>query len=333
MLRYVVGRAVWAVALVIAVSFVMYVLFFLAPGNGLSLSGSFANEAQIADASSTQGTTEQRPLTEYLQFVGHLVRADLGTSWRSGDDVTWLLGQAIPASGSLLLGGLLLWMVVALVVGVRSAMRPRGVVDRVGNAFVLFGVSAHPLWLGLLLAWLFGYVLGWTPIEGYCDFFRPNAASECGGPVQWAYHLILPWIVFAAAYAALYTRMIRSGVLENLQEDYVRTARAKGVSETALVRRHALRNALLPIATMLTMDLGLALSGTIFVEHVFRVPGLGFLAFNAIPRRDLPVILGVLVFVSLVIVLLSLIVDVLHAVLDPRITSPVAVRTPQAPGR
>ena len=323
----------WAVMLAVVVSFVMYVLFFLAPGNGLSLAGSFANEAQIADSSSTQQTTTQAPLSEYLEFLGHLARADLGTSWRTGDDVTWLLGQAIPASGSLLLGGLVLWMSIALVVGIRSAVRPRGVVDRVGNAFVLFGLSAHPLWLGLVLAWVFGYLLGWTPIEGYCDFFRPNAASECGGPVQWAYHLILPWIVLSAAYAALYTRMIRSGVLENLQEDYVRAARAKGVSEPNLVRRHALRNALLPIATMLTMDLGLALSGTIFVEHVFRVPGLGFLTFNAIPRRDLPVLLGVLVFISLVIVLFSLVLDVILALLDPRIASPTAPRQARSVAR
>ena len=134
----------------------------------------------------------------------------------------------------------------------------------------------------------------------------------------------------SAAYAALYTRMIRSGVLENLQEDYVRAARAKGVGERDVLRHHALRNALLPIATMLTMDIGLALSGTIFVEHVFQIPGLGFLTFNAIPRRDLPVILGVLVFISFVIVVLSLVLDVVHALLDPRITSPAATRSRQS---
>jgi peptide/nickel transport system permease protein len=307
--------------LVVGITFVMYVLFFLAPGNGLALSGAFAREASLTDAGSNQADTASRPLTEYVEFLGYLVRGDLGTSWVTGDSVTWLIGQAVPATASLVLGGFLLWMTVALLVGVRSAMRPRGPTDRLGNAFVLFGMSAHPLWLGLLLAWLFGFVLGWLPIQGYCDLLRPNAGSECGGPVQWAYHLILPWVVFAAAYAALYTRMIRSGVAENLHEDYVMAARAKGVGEWAVVHRHALRNALLPIVTMLTMDLGLAFSGTIFVEHVFQVPGLGFLAFNAIPRRDLPVILGVLVFVSLVIVVFSLVLDVIHALVDPRITS------------
>jgi peptide/nickel transport system permease protein len=330
MLRYVVGRTLWACVLVVGVTLVMYVLFFLVPGGGVSLSGSFANESPLADAGSTQGDAEQRPISEYFTFLGHLLHGDLGTSQRSGDDVTWLIGQAAPASASLVFGGMLIWLSVALVVGVRSATRPRGPTDRVGNVFVLFGISAHPLWLALVMAWLFGYVLGWLPLMGYCDFFRPNDASECGGPVQWTYHLILPWLVFAAAYAALYTRMIRSGVIENLQEDYVTAARAKGVSESQVVRRHALRNALLPIATMLTMDIGLAFSSTIFVEHVFQVPGLGFLTFNALPRRDMPVILGVLVFSSLVVILLSLVLDVLHALADPRISSPTATRRGQS---
>ena len=333
MLLYVVGRTIWAGVLVVGVTLVMYVLFFLVPGGGLSLSGSLADESRLADAGSSQVDTAQQPLSEYLTFVGHLAQGDLGVSRVTGDDVAWLIGQAAPASASLVAGGLVLWLTVALLVGVRSATHPRGPTDRIGNVFVLFGISAHPLWLALVLAWLFGYVLPWFPITGYCDFFRPNDASECGGPVQWAYHLILPWIVFASAYAALYTRMIRSGVSENLGEDYVTAARAKGVTESQVVRRHALRNALLPIATMLTMDIGLAFSGTIFVEHVFQVPGLGFLTFNALPRRDLPVILGVLVFSSLVVIVFSLILDILHAYVDPRISSPVAGRRRSAQSR
>jgi peptide/nickel transport system permease protein len=198
---------------------------------------------------------------------------------------------------------------------------------------VLFGISAHPVWLGLVLAWLFGFVLGWMPIYGYCDVFRPNESAECGGPVQWAYHLVLPWIVFAAAYAAIYARMLRSGLIEALREDYVTAARARGVGERAVVRSHALRNSMLPIVTMLTMDLGIAFSGTMFIETVFRIPGLGFLVVNAIPRRDLPVLLGVTIVVATVIILCSLVLDILYARVDPRIGSPLARRAASAQAR
>lgn len=324
MARYLIGRALWAVVLVVVVTFVMYVLFFLAPGGGLSLSGSFANDAPISDAGSTQEAEgDARPLAGYVQFLGHLLHGDLGQSSRTREDVTLMVAEAVPASASLILGGFVFSLIISMAVGLWSASRPRGVVDRLGSGFVLFGISAHPLWLGLMLAWLFGFVFRWMPITGYCDLIRPSAALECGGPVQWAYHLVLPWAVFTAAYAALYTRMIRSGVLECLSEQYVTAARAKGASELRIVHRHAFRNAALPIVTMLTMDIGLAFGSTIFVEHVFQVPGLGFITFNAIARRDLPVILGVIVFIALVMVVLSLIVDLLYALLDPRIRAPV----------
>ncbi|MGL6278909.1 MAG: ABC transporter permease [Gaiella sp.] len=326
MLVFVLGRIVWAALLLVAVTFVLFVLFFLAPGNQLSLSGSFTDEAALDDADGQAKLEQDRPLSEYLDFLGALLRGDLGTSWRTSDDVTWLIGQAIPATASLVVGGMVLGLVVAFVVGIRSAVRPRGSVDRAGNLLVLFGVSAHPVWLGLVLAWLFGFVLGWMPIYGYCDVFRPNDAAECGGPVQWAYHLVLPWIVFAAAFSALYARMLRSGLTDELREDYVTAARARGVGERAIVRDHALRNALLPIVTMLTMDLGIAFSATLFIETIFRIPGLGFLVVNAIPRRDLPVLLGVTIVVSVIIILTSLLLDLLYARVDPRNGSPALRR-------
>lgn len=333
MLVFVLGRLVWAALLLVAVTFVLFVLFFLAPGNQLSLSGSFENEAALEDAGGQSRLERDRPLSEYFDFVGALLRGDLGTSWRTEHDVAWMIGQAAPASASLVVGGMLLGLVAAFAVGIRSAMRPRGPVDRVGSMFVLFGISAHPVWLGLVLAWLFGFVLGWMPIYGYCDVFRPNESAECGGPVQWAYHLVLPWVVFAAAYAAIYARMLRSGLIEALREDYVTAARARGVGERALVRSHALRNSMLPIVTMLTMDLGIAFSGTMFIETVFRIPGLGFLVVNAIPRRDLPVLLGVTIVVATVIILCSLVLDILYARVDPRIESPLARRAASAQAR
>ena len=315
---YLLRRAVWACVLVLVVTFVMYVLFFVAPIGGLSVSGRY-DDVRLADSGSTQDD-EQPALAEYVGFLGDLAHGNFGTSWRSQDEVGDMIGQAVPATASLVLGGMVLWLVVAFSLGIYSAVRPRSLVDRVGSGFVLFGISAHPLWLGLVLAWLLGYVVEVFPIQGYCDFIRPSDASECGGPVQWAYHLVLPWIVFASAFAALYARMIRSSLAETLKEDYITAARARGVPERSVLRKHALRNGLIPIVTMLAMDLGIAFGSTLFIERIFQIPGLGFMVANALPRRDMPVILGVIVFVSLLIVLCNLLVDLLYGILDPRVS-------------
>ena len=185
---------------------------------------------------------------------------------------------------------------------------------------VLMGISAHPAWIGLILAYFFGFKWHLTPIGEYCDFFRSDVG--CGGPVQWAYHLLLPWFTFAILFAALYARMIRAYVLESLQEDYVRTALAKGASGSQVVRRHVLRNAALPVVTMLGMDVGLAFAGTVFVETVFSLPGVGRTLLRALTQGDLPVILGVMLVVTSAIVVFNLVVDLLYAVLDPRIRAP-----------
>jgi len=208
-------------------------------------------------------------------------------------------------------------MLIALPVGILSALRPRSLLDRSAMVFVLIGISAHPVWIGLILAYTVGFKLGWTPITGYCDFFNP--ATDCGGPVQWAYHLILPWITFAVLFAALYVRMIRANVMEASNEDYVRTARAKGAPEHTVIRGHILRNALLPVVTMLGMDIGAALGGAIFTETIFSLPGLGQTALNSIQTFDLSVTQGIVVFATLSIIVFNLIVDLTYAVIDPRI--------------
>ena len=183
--------------------------------------------------------------------------------------------------------------------------------------FVLIGISAHPVWIGLILAYVFGYKLEWTPITGYCDFVNPS--TDCGGPVQWAYHMILPWTTFAILFAALYVRMIRANVMEALGEEYVRTARAKGAPEWVVMRSHVLRNAMLPVVTMLGMDIGVALGGAIFTESVFSLPGLGQTALQGVTQFDLPIVQGVVVFATCGIIIFNLIVDILYAWIDPRI--------------
>jgi peptide/nickel transport system permease protein len=220
-------------------------------------------------------------------------------------------------TASLVLGGAILWMLIALPVGILSALRPRSLLDRLAMVFVLVGISAHPVWLGLIFAYFLGFKTGFFPITGYADFFNPS--GEEGGPVQWAYHLFLPWVTFAILFAALYVRMIRANVMETLNEDYVRTARAKGAPEWLVMRSHVLRNALLPVVTMLGMDVGLAMGGAIFTESVYGLPGLGKYVYDSIERVDLPVIQGIVVFATTCIIVANLVVDLLYAWIDPRI--------------
>jgi peptide/nickel transport system permease protein len=161
-------------------------------------------------------------------------------------------------------------------------------------------------------------VLHWTPITGYADFFSPPH-GEPGGPAQWAYHMILPWITIAILYAALYARMIRANVLETKNEDFVRTARAKGAPESRVLTSHILRNALLPVVTMLGMDIALILGGAIFTETVYSLPGLGRTAIQALNNYDTPTVMGVIVFACTAVIVFNLVVDLLYAVIDPRI--------------
>jgi peptide/nickel transport system permease protein len=209
-------------------------------------------------------------------------------------------------------------MLLALPVGILSALRPRSLLDRTSMTFVLVGISMHPVWIGLIFAYFIGYKWGITPITGYADFINPPPGQP-GGPVQWAYHMILPWATFAILFAALYVRMIRANVMETLNEDYVRTARAKGARESTVLRSHVLRNAMLPVVTMLGMDIGLALGGAIFTESVFSLPGLGRTAVQALQNYDTPTIQGIIVFATIVIISFNLLIDLLYAVIDPRI--------------
>jgi peptide/nickel transport system permease protein len=184
--------------------------------------------------------------------------------------------------------------------------------------FVLVGISAHPIWIGLLLAYLFGYQLGWTPIAGYCNFFG-GGPEQCGGPGAWAYHLLLPWATFTFLFAALYVRLIRANVMETMSEDYVRSARAKGVPERRVLVQHVLRNSMLPVVTILGMDIGLALGGAIFTETVFNLHGLGQQLLISYGTNDLPMIVGIVVFSTVAVIVFNLVVDIAYVFLDPRI--------------
>jgi peptide/nickel transport system permease protein len=316
--RYLIRRMLWACLLFVVITLVTYVIFFIIPANPAKLScGQRATELCIKSAEKTLGL-DKPVYVQYGKFLERLViHQNLGKSFTTRQSVNKIVGNAAPVTASLVFGGAILWMLIALPIGILSALKPRSLLDRSAMVFVLVGISAHPVWIGLILAYTVGFKLGWTPITGYCDFFNP--ATDCGGPVQWAYHLILPWITFAVLFAALYVRMIRANVMEASNEDYVRTARAKGAPEHVVIRGHILRNALLPVVTMLGMDIGAALGGAIFTETIFSLPGLGQTALNSIQTFDLSVTQGIVVFATLSIIVFNLIVDLMYAVIDPRI--------------
>jgi peptide/nickel transport system permease protein len=328
--HYLVRRLLWAVVLFVSVTIVTYIIFFAIPADpARQACGQRATAECVARAQHYLGTN--RPVyVQYGKFFGrlmpvggilkgspHLKTPNLGRSFTNRLSVNYVVGQAAPVTASLVFGGAVLWMMIALPIGVLSALRPRSLLDRLAMLFVLVGISTHPLWVGLIFAYFFGFKLGIFPITGYCDFINPS--GDCGGPVQWAYHLVLPWVTFAILFAALYVRMIRANVMEALNEDYVRTARAKGAPEWRVLRSHVLRNALLPVVTMLGMDIGIALAGAIFTETVYGLPGLGKQIADSIDRVDLPVIEGIVVFATTCIIFLNLVVDLLYAWIDPRI--------------
>jgi peptide/nickel transport system permease protein len=328
LLRYLVRRLIWAFVLFIAVTIVTYVIFYAIPADPARLAcGQRATAECIKRAAHYLGT--DKPLyVQYGKFFGrlmpvsikggpHFKTPSLGRSFTNRLTVNYVVINAAPVTASLVFGGAVFWMLIALPVGILSALRPRSLLDRIAMVFVLIGISAHPVWIGLLLAYFMGFKAGIFPITGYCDFINPS--GDCGGPVQWAYHLILPWATFAFLFSALYVRMIRANVMEALNEDYVRTARAKGAPEWLVMRSHVLRNALLPVVTMLGMDIGIALGGAIFTESVYGLPGLGKTAIQAIEGFDLPVTQGVVVFATLCIIAFNRVVDLLYAWIDPRI--------------
>lgn len=320
MWRFIVRRALWAVFLFVAVTMVTYVIFYVVPGDPAKLAaGKLATSAQVEMAA--KALNLDKPIWEqYLLFLKNLVvNGSLGRSFANQRDVNDIIGAAAPVTASLVFGGAVLWLLVSIPVGVLSALRPRSILDRASMIFVLIGISAHPVWIGLILSYVLGFRLGWTPISNYCDFFNPSVGAECGGPADWAYHLILPWCTFALLFAALYVRMIRSSVMETLNEDYVRTARAKGAPEARVLRSHVLRNSMLPIVTILGMDLGLALGGAIFTESIFNLPGIGRVVLDSVTKLDLPVIVGTVVFATIVIIIFTFVVDVLYGIVDPRI--------------
>ncbi len=318
--RYVVRRLLWAVVLFVAVTMITYIIFFVIPADPAVLAaGRSARPADVARVRHYLGLDHSVPY-QYALFLKRLVvDQSLGRSFVNRRAVNEMVGQAAPVTASLVFGGAVLWMLLAIPIGVLSALRPRSLLDRAAMVFVLIGISMPVVVIGLVLQYLFGFKWSILPNAGYCDVINPPTGATCGGPYDWFLHMILPWVTFAILFTAIYVRMIRSNVMDTLGEDYVRTARAKGAPEPRVMTRHVLRNAMLPVVTMLGMDVAIALGGAIFTEYIFGLPGLGRLAVQSLTNFDLPTIEGVVVFATLCIIVLNLVVDVLYAFIDPRI--------------
>jgi peptide/nickel transport system permease protein len=322
MFRYLVRRLLWAILLFLIITFVTFVIFFMAPQDPAraQCGGDQASRACLELATEKLGL--DKPIyVQYGKFLKRLVvDQSLGYSYSTRASLNEVIIEDARVTASLVIGGAVLWMIIALSVGIFSALRPRSLIDRAAMVFVLIGVSAHPVWIGLILSYFFGYKWGITPIANYANFFGAPADSGLpGGPWQWFYHMILPWTTFAILFAALYVRMIRANVMETLNEDFVRTARAKGAPERRILFSHVLRNALLPVVTMLGMDIGVALGGAIFTETVYQLPGLGREAVIAIGAQDLATLQAIVVFSTIAILFFNLVVDLLYAWIDPRI--------------
>ncbi|TDV54871.1 ABC transporter permease [Actinophytocola oryzae] len=318
MLRFLIRRVLTGVLVVWLISVIVFGLFFVAPHDVAQLLlGKFAAQNQQLVASVTnQLGLDQPVVVQYGHFLGRLFHGDLGYSYYSHQPVTTLIGQAFPVTASLALGAAVIWLVLGVLVGVLSATRPRSWLDRGATLFALAGLSFPTFVLGLLLLFVFFYQLH---VAGVNLFPGGGYVPLTTSPGQWAQHLVLPWITLAVATMAVYVRLTRGQLVEVLGEDFIRTARAKGLREGRVIYRHGLRAALIPVVTQFGIDVATLLGGVIVTEQVFGLNGLGRMSVQAVTNSDEPVIIAVVLLAAVFVVAANIVVDLLYAVLDPRI--------------
>jgi peptide/nickel transport system permease protein len=293
-------------------SVAVWVMIYAVPGSPeLVIAGPDATAEQLAAVRTRLGLDRPLPL-QYASWLGHALRGDLGTSLASQKPVTELLGQRVPASFQLIAFSILIGLVIALPVGTYAAWRPRSVMARIAAGYQVVLLAFPSFWLGIILVWLFGLYLRVLPTSsGYVPFFSdPLAAVR---------NTLLPAVTLGLFMAAVLTRFVRSAVAEELSRPYVRAVRAKGAAQGRILINHALRNAALPIVTIVGLQIGGFIGGTVVTESIFNYPGLGRLVFLAVTNRDYPVVQGVLMFVVLCFALINMTIDLVYAALDPRI--------------
>jgi peptide/nickel transport system permease protein len=317
--RYIIRRLLWVVVLLVAVSFITFLIFYTLPtADPATLRAGRSPNPELVKQIRERLGLDDPFLVQYWHYMERLVfHFDFGYSYQNNADVKTQLFDRLPASISVALGAAVVWLLTGIAVGIISAVRSRSVLDRTTMTLSLVAISAPVYWLGLVVLYLFAADIGKFPVS----FFK-GAGSYVPfsqDPATWFQSLLLPWFVLAAGFAALYARLLRANLIEVMSEDYIRTARAKGLSERRVVLRHGVRSAITPIITALGLDLGVLLGGTILIETVFNIPGVGRYAYDGIQNADIPVIQGTVLLGAFFIVMANLVVDIIYAFLDPRV--------------
>ncbi len=315
MLQFLLRRILAVLPVLFVVSLVVFLILRLAPGDPAAvIAGNSATNDDIAKIQVQLGLDRSIPV-QYGIWMGNVFRGDLGFSYYLNKPVTELIAQRVEPTLSLAFGTVILALLIAVPLGTVAAWRMGGWLDRLLSGFSVAGFSVPVFVIGYLLIYLFAIRLEWLPVQGYKSISGPSAA----GPWAWMRQLILPWMTLAMIYVALIARITRASVSEALTEDYIRTARAKGISESAVLLRHALANAAVPIVTVVGIGIALLIGGVVVTETVYAIPGLGSLTVDAVLNRDFPVIQGLVLLFSVSYVLINLLVDLSYLVLDPRI--------------
>jgi peptide/nickel transport system permease protein len=315
MLRFLVRRIAFGALVMLIVSLAVFIMFYVTSDPATTFCGRTCTPQRKEVIERALGL-DQSYVQQYLHFLNRLLHGDLGTSYANQLSVNTKLKSGLPATASLALGAAVLWLLMGIPIGINAATRPRSIRDRLATLFALVGVSLPSFVVGLILLNLLFFQLTthghpWFPPSGYVPL--------TDDPWQWARHLILPWFTLAFITAASYARLTRGSMIDVLGEDYIRTARAKGLPERKVVYKHGLRSALTPIVTLLGIDIGVLLGGTVVTEKLFGLQGIGQTALQAVNQSDLPVVLGTVVLAALFIVIANIVVDLLYAVLDARV--------------
>ena len=316
-LRYVVRRVLWGIVLLVVVSALTFLIFYAFPSADPAAlrAGRQATPQLIEQIRHALGL--DKPLYDqfWLYLKKLVLHFDLGYSYQNNVAIRSQIVARLPATISLTAGAFVVWILAALPTGIISAIRRRSAIDRLTMGGALLAISAPVYWLGLIVLLLFSEDIGIVPLLPGAGSYVPLTSD----PAQWFLSLLMPWFVLAAAFAAFYARMVRGNLIEVLAEDYVRTARAKGLPERRVVLRHGLRAALTPVVTMAGLDLGVLLGGAVLTETVFNIPGVGRYAYDSIVNSDLPAIQGTVLFGAFFIIAANIVVDVVYAFLDPRV--------------
>ena len=318
MLKFVVRRVLWTIPIILLVIFMTFWMMRAIKGSPFRRSDKAVPPAVLANLNRNFGL-DKPWYVQYLKYLQRLVfHFDFGYSFQNNVSVKEQIFNRLPATAALAAGGAVVWLLVGIPVGIISAIKRGQWMDRVAMGSALVAISAPVYWLGLVSLYLFSKDLGKFPLfEGQGAY--PQTGNILTNPGEVIPALIMPWCVLAASFAAVYARFLRGNLLETMSEDYIRTARAKGLRERTVVFKHGVRSAITPIVTILGLDLGILLGGAILTETVFNIPGIGRLAYDAIQKTDLPTVQGTVLMGAFFIIFLNLVVDVVYAFLDPRV--------------